>query len=114
MDDLAGSLNLYLLQWMDTCPWRRHESGAWVSERFTGMENLDSQSYVHYAYPLPGSEEKRSEIVTEATWAHMRATSRFDVVWPWKQDESFVTLIMAKLKVVAERSCDRQHRLTKR
>ena len=67
------------------------------------MENLDSQSHFYVSFALPGSEEKRSKIVTRATLEHMRATSGFDIVWPWKQDETSISCVMARCKAAAKR-----------
>ena len=88
---------------MNACSWRLHESGAWVSAAFTGMEDLDPQGVRNVSFPLPDSQEKRSEVVFGAKLEYMRATSRFDIVWPWKQDESFVSCVMGRCKVAANR-----------
>jgi len=100
---LADRLNRSASRWMNACSWRLHESGAWVSAAFTGMENLDPQGVRNVSFPLPDSQEKRSEVVFGAKLEYMRATSRFDIVWPWKQDEASISCVMARCKAAAKR-----------
>lgn len=99
----ADRLNLSMSRWMNACSWRLHESGAWVSAAFAGMENLDPQGFRNVSFTLPDTQEKRSEVVFGAKLEYMRATSHFDIVWPWKQDESFVSCVMGRCKAVANR-----------